>query len=524
MCENVRVDENQVLEIYERKLKDFKINANENWAIYGSGKGAELVFEIFKKWGIEKVIVAVIDNDEVVKKQSSFQGFRVSSLEDNVNSLDGIIISSMDWHEVVYERVLNQLRNVNDCHIKVVNLFGHNTHQEIKEYVEYVEDVMGPNNKKDFVAYDNEGIAIDDEDTKIIAWYLPQFHRIDINDKFHGRGFTEWTNTSTTIPMFKGHYQPHVPYDVGYYSLDEPETMYRQVELAKHYGVYGFSFYYYWFSGKRIMEKPLNYFLNHPDINIKFCLTWANENWTSRWDGGSDDLIYEQLLRDEDDVQFIKDAIPYFSDERYIRIDGKAVLIVYRVNIWQKSRVIKMFETFRDEMSKQGLGQLFIILCDAFGFNEDAREWGADALVEFPPHAIHRKAPCARIDGYLNPKFLGHIRDTKELIDKKQYLVNHDGPFFRGVVPYWDNSARKAYSGADIYTGLNHMTFETWLKDVVRESKEIHSKEEDYVFVNAWNEWAEGAHLEPDIRFGYANLAAVKNALMMNRSIPVIHK
>lgn len=318
--------------------------------------------------------------------------------------------------------------------------------------------------------------------------------------------------------MFTGHYQPHIPYDVGYYDLNNPEVFLRQVELAKHYGVYGFSFYYYWFSGKHIMEKPLKYFLQHTELDIKYCITWANENWSTRWDGGNKDVILEQTLRNGDAERFINDLLPYFSDDRYMRINQKTPLIVYYANLWDKDCVKKLFQSFRDEMRKRGMGELYIMVCNAFEFDENVEDWGADALVEFPPHGIKQWTPAISVNGYLNPHFVGQIRSTEQFIREKKYLYEHSSKkYFRGIMPSWDNTARKAKNGATIFTGLTPDTFQQWLRDIMLESKKIHSKDEDIVFVNAWNEWAEGTHLEPDMKYGYANLKAVKDAIEQSR-------
>lgn len=252
--------------------------------------------------------------------------------------------------------------------------------------------------KKDemYAEFDSDPIKLHKNDVKAIAWYLPQYHRIDINDYYHGRGFTEWNNTSKAFPIFTGHYQPHIPYDVGYYDLNNPEVFVRQIELAKHYGIYGFSFYYYWFSGKRVMEKPLEYFLRHRELDIKYCITWANENWMSVWDSGDHDLILEQKLQNGDSIRFINDLLPYFNDDRYIRINGKLLLIVYRANIWDKACVNELFQSFRDEVKRNIGKELYIMICNSFGFDEYAEEWGADALLEFPPHGIDKMGGNAK--------------------------------------------------------------------------------------------------------------------------------
>lgn len=515
------VIDNELIDLYEKKLRDFRFADDEVWAIYGTGKGAEIVLRILEKWKLDRIIGAIIDNDEAVEQGICFHNTRAVNLRSACEYIDGIIIASMDYHEIVYERVQAFIDEHRKGKIRVINLFGYTSNDEIRAYVNYIEYIEDFTNRKDdklYADYDVSPVGLLENDTKVIAWYLPQFHRIDINDRYYGRGFTEWTNTSRAIPMFTGHYQPHIPYDVGYYDLNNPEVFSRQVELAKHYGVYGFSFYYYWFSGKHIMEEPLKYFLQHPELDIKFCITWANENWTIGWDGGNKGVILEQKLQDGDAARLIDDLLPYFADDRYMRINQKIPLIVYCADVWGKDCVKKLFQGFRDEMRKSGMGELYIMVCNTWDFDEKVEDWGADALVEFPPHGIGQWNPVIEVNGYLNPYFVGNVRNTGEFIKEKKYLYEHQSAkYFRGAMPSWDNTARKAYNGATIFFGLTPETFQQWLLDIMLESKKIHSREEDIVFVNAWNEWAEGAHLEPDMKYGYANLKAVKSAIEQSR-------
>lgn len=512
------VIDNELFDIYENKLRDFHFANDEKWAIYGTGNGAEIVFQIFKIWKLDKIIKAIIDNDLVSERETYFHNMKVVNLHSACKCVDGIIIASMDYHEVVYKRVQLFIDKHYKNKIRVINLFGYNTNDEIRNYVNYIQNFTNQKDERLYEDYEKSPIKLKQDDTKVIAWYLPQFHRIDVNDYYYGRGFTEWTNTSKTIPMFTGHYQPHIPYDIGYYDLNNPEVFIRQIELAKHYGVYGFSFHYYWFSGKRIMEKPLEYFLRHSELDIKYCITWANENWTALWDGGNRELIFEQKWQNGDTEKFINDLLPYFSDDRYMRINNKIPLIIYRVNIWEKDFVKKLFQGLKDEIRKRSMDELYIMICNAHGFDENAEDWGADALIEFPPHGIAQWTQEVRINGYLNPNFVGHIKNADKFIKEKKYLYEHRvGKYFRGAMPSWDNTARKASNGATIYTGLTPETFQQWMLDIMIESKKIHSGDEDMVFVNAWNEWAEGAHLEPDLKYGYANLRAIKKAIEKSR-------
>lgn len=367
------------------------------------------------------------------------------------------------------------------------------------------------NRKKMFIDISKEPFH-KNSDIKALAFYLPQFHPIDLNDKFYGKGFTEWTNVTSAIPQFTGHYQPQLPYDVGFYDLRNEETIKRQVELARLYGIYGFCFYYYWFSGKKLLETPINNFLKNKSIDFPFCLCWANENWSKLWDAGDNELLMKQMLQTEDDEKFMHDILPFFKDKRYIKIDSKPVLIVYRPHLFDKNRAKALFINFRKIAKNNGLPDLYIIAANSHGFSDNPNDWGLDAIVEFPPHGVTNKASIINPEGYKNSKFKGHLFDMKSYIEKRKYIYKTDYKLFKTIFPGWDNTARKAYSGANIFE-MNPALYKKWLRGIISYTKKNNSKNEQYIFINAWNEWAEGAHLEPDTRYGYAYLQATKDVL-----------
>lgn len=344
---------------------------------------------------------------------------------------------------------------------------------------------------------------------KAIAFYLPQFHPIAENDEWWGRGFTEWTNVSKALPQFIGHYQPRLPGELGFYDLRLVEVMRRQAELAKLFGVHGFCFHYYWFSGRRLLERPLDQLIANPDIDLPFCLCWANENWTRRWDGHENDVLLGQSYTEEDDRNFIIDTSVYLRDPRYIHIDGKPLLIVYRPSLLPDIK--RTLNIWREYCRDTGIGEIFISMVQ---FDvDDPRPLGFDAALEFPPHKVARFVhPINHRLQIVNDAYQGHVIEYGELVDNARNWPVPEYPLFRGVAPSWDNEARKPGKG---YTFANSTPalYHQWLSNSIGYAKAHPVEGEQIVFINAWNEWAEGAHLEPDRRYGYAYLQATRDAL-----------
>lgn len=387
------------------------------------------------------------------------------------------------------------------------NYISHNNnYKEIAEYIFSRNRLIS----KDFVPESPDFYIRKIESPKIIAFYLPQFHRIPENDEWHGNGFTEWTNVTKAIPHFPGHNQPHLPFDMGFYDLSSTDVVFRQVELAKKYGVYGFCFHYYWFSGKRLLERPLFNWLENKKLDFPFCLCWANENWGKLWDGGNKEVLIEQKLDDGDDEKYFNDILCFFKDSRYIRIQGKPVLIIYRPHLFTQER-IKVFLSRLVEMAKNnGFNGIYFVMAKTHGFRDDPKDWGFDAAVEFPPHDFGHM-PKKKKTFFVNESFKATIYDTEKLIDRRCYMFANRYKVFRTIFPSWDNTARKAYSGAHVFQ-VTPEKYRIWLKDLLLDAQN-HQVHERFVFINAWNEWAEGAHLEPDLKYGYAYLQATKDAL-----------
>jgi len=298
---------------------------------------------------------------------------------------------------------------------------------------------------------------------KLIAFYLPQFHPIPENDKWWGKGFTEWINVTRATPQFKGHYQPRLPGELGFYDLRIPEIMERQVELARLYGLSGFCFYYYWFGRKKLLDMPLNQFLSNKKLDLGFCLCWANENWTRRWDGYEQDILISQKHSPEDDLAFIKEISLIFKDKRYIRVDGKPLLIVYRPSLLPDPEATA--KRWRDYCHTNGIGDIYLAMTFSFDMM-DPSEIGFDAAIEFPPN--NQPAPqISKNMKILNKDFKGIIYDYRYYVRASRNYKKPDYTLYRSVMPSWDNEARKPGRGA-VFAMSSPDLYKEWLSNAYR--------------------------------------------------------
>lgn len=352
-----------------------------------------------------------------------------------------------------------------------------------------------------------EPLKSSDIPATLICFYLPQFHTIPENNEWWGDGFTEWTNVRPAAPLFPGHYQPHVPDSLGYYDLLDRDIPRKQISLAKNYGIGGFCFYYYWFGGKRLLEKPVEAYLGDPSLDFPYCLCWANENWSRRWDGLDSEILISQNHSPEDDIAFIKSISQHFRDSRYIRVAGKPLLIVYRPSLLPDAKAT--VARWRKWCVENGIGEIFLVLTHAFD-NIDPRSLGFDAAVEFPPNNTFPPDITDAID--TAPEFSGKIYDWIALAERSNVYVSAPYPVFRGVNPSWDNTARKKERATILY-GSSPRLYQNWLRNAIVDSATSWGRADRLVFINAWNEWAEGAHLEPDAKYGHAYLESTRLAL-----------
>jgi lipopolysaccharide biosynthesis protein len=350
-----------------------------------------------------------------------------------------------------------------------------------------------------------------------LALYLPQFYPTAENDKWWGKGFTEWTLVSQAKPLFKGHYQPHLPSDLGFCDLRLPGIMEDQAALAKDSGIYGFMFYHYWFHGKRFLEMPVNNMISSGKPDFPFCLCWANETWTKVWAGSPEEVLQKQEYSLEDDLEHISYLCSeVFTDSRYIKVNGKPVF-----GIWERKEIPDLKQTislWQQTAREFGFPGLYIITLDCLSGAADPSEEKIDAVVEFVPDwkklPQHRKINLVykilnflRI--YRSPFYDHKIMQYDDLVDISINKAKPPFKYFPGITPSWDNTPRRKKRNAHVFHDSTPDKFGLWIKKTI-EDFVPYSDEENFIFINAWNEWAEGAHLEPDVKWGRAYLDVIK--------------
>lgn len=343
---------------------------------------------------------------------------------------------------------------------------------------------------------------------RLIAFYLPQFHRIAENDRLWGPGYTEWTCASRARPRFPGHYQPHLPGELGFYDLRVPETRQEQAALAREHGIHGFAYYHYWFQGRRLLWRPFQDVLDSGRPDFPFCLVWANEPWTRRWDGHAHDIVVPQTYSPQDDLAHIRHLLPALADPRCIRVDGRPLFLVYRTDHLPDPR--RTSDTWREEALRAGLGELYLARVESFVSGLDPADIGFDAAVEFAPD-WRLLEPC-RASAEPLPKGVEGLYDYERMAAAMLAKPVPSYNWYPGVFPSWDNSPRRK-EGATIFVNSSPRAYRDWLRATVARTVRRLPPEKRLVFVTAWNEWGEGNHLEPDERHGRAWLEATREAL-----------
>ena len=350
---------------------------------------------------------------------------------------------------------------------------------------------------------------------RTLAFYLPQFHPTPENDLWWGRGFTEWTNVTKARPSYVGQYQPHLPSDLGFYDLRTPDTLRAQAELAARYGIDGFVVYYYNFGARRVLHRPIEVVRANPDIPFNWCLCWANENWTKHWDGGSREILLEQKYDPATLAAIIADAVEQAADPRYIRVNGKPLFLLYRPLLLPDCPAFAaMARAAFAAAGFPGLHLAYVESMEAVDAGIRPADLGFDAAVEFPPQG--RAAPSQDDVEVLKEGWGGARYDYPETVLNflKRDTVAY--PRYPAIFPSWDNTARQPLRG-NIFDGISPEAFRVYAEEKLEEVRKFHMAGERLLFVNAWNEWAEGTHLEPDIAYGHRWLEALRDALTAKR-------
>jgi len=384
-------------------------------------------------------------------------------------------------------------------------------------------------------------MARNNDDIRIIAYYLPQFHRTPENDKWWGEGFTEWTNVKAAESLYEGHYQPREPLDDNYYNLLDDEVIEWQSKIAEEHGIYGFCFYHYWFHGKLLLEKPVENYLKNNNCKTHFCICWANESWTNSWAKDNDKVLIRQEYGDEEEWKSHFDYLyQFFNDDRYIKVDDKPLFVIYNAHIIPKlESMLSLWEKLAKEKGLKGITfyteGTYSIFMDYPGKELFKKH------IEYQPQLAYSEKKSEkylflrkikrRISRFFYEKFgfdpvagIGQKNDNKT-IEKYSYddiwqrilerVPENEEKYVPGAFVDWDNTPRKKYRGF-VIDGATPDKFKTYMTEQIRRAHRVYKSNELFVF--AWNEWAEGGYLEPDKKYGYGYLEAIKQALEESRS------
>ncbi|WP_300597097.1 glycoside hydrolase family 99-like domain-containing protein [Niabella sp.] len=361
-------------------------------------------------------------------------------------------------------------------------------------------------------------------DIKCLAFYLPQYHPIPENDAWWGKGFTEWTNVTKAVPLFKGHRQPVFPADLGYYDLRVPEIRAAQAKMARDHGVYGFIYYHYWFgNGRHLLDQPLKAVLASKTPDFPFCICWANETWSGIWHGSPDKVLIRQEYPGDNDIALHFDYLEaLFNDPRYIRVNDCPLIIIYDGLDLPNPK--EYTDKLRAEVIRRGFNGLYIMASnknpDSWDFSAD----GFDGKITFAYNKLMQKFISAskqeqqKKQQHFLYKRIGANGRKKPICLDQQVMVEemtfeeHQADVYPMVLPNWDNTPRSGKNGVVI----QNTTPELFDVQVQKSIDYINRKGlcERFMILKSWNEWAEGNYVEPDTRYGYAYLEVLKKRLM----------
>ena len=343
---------------------------------------------------------------------------------------------------------------------------------------------------------------------RTIAFYLPQFHAIPENDEWWGEGFTEWVNVRRAQPQHAGHLHPRLTGPLGEYDLTDKTIMREQSRLAREHGIDAFCMYFYWFSGRRLLETPVEAWREDDEL-LPYCLSWANESWTRRWDGKEKEVLMPQNYEPGYAEDVFDAMFAHFKAPHYLRHDGKPIVVIHRADVVPNARA--MVEIWRERAVAAGLSGIYVVAAETTP-GLDPSAFGMDGVVEFPPVGANTFATA-----YLRPlagvrrNFRGRLMSYERLATSFERRPQPPFTRHRGVAPGWDNTARRQ-SAATIYVGSTPERYANWLQNA-RRSEHRERGDDGMVFINAWNEWAEGAYLEPDAHHGAAYLEATRGTV-----------
>ncbi len=351
---------------------------------------------------------------------------------------------------------------------------------------------------------------------RIIAFYLPQYYPIPENDKWYGKGFTEWTNVAKAKPLFKGHYQPHVPADLGFYDMRLPETLLSQVELANKYKVDAFCYWHYWFgNGRKLLAEPFERLLQNKDINIQFCLSWANGSWiANKWsDTAGKETVMEQLYPGKEDIiRHFYDVLPAFKDERYIKINGHPFFAIH-VPL-QVPDVDWMIKKWNELAEKEGIGKIYFVARDGFCENrKKLLELGFDSVYDMNIFGVHRNQSIFTKARFKIQRTLFHLPTVYKYKDAiKKMLIEEDKEdnVIPVIAPNWDHSPRSGTYDV-MFSDCEPKYFQNLVEQTIEYNRNK-PNDKNIIIIQSWNEWGEGNHLEPDLKYGLGYLEAIKNA------------